>query len=133
MAKNVPFATRVRSLRRARGFTQDEVVAGLQGKGFTISKSGYQKWEKIGGLKKHPDIVALSALAELFEVPVHVIIDFDFQKADQTYPGALDYFVDIDLLPPDKIEILKTLYDSFQKDTAEKKKDSRGDTDNGEI
>ena len=60
-------------------------------------------------------------------------IDFDFQKNEQTYPGALDHFVDIDLLPPDKIEILKTLYDSFQKDASEKKRALKEDKDNGEI
>jgi transcriptional regulator with XRE-family HTH domain len=129
MAKRVPFAMRVRSLRKARGFTQDEVVAGLSEKGFPISKSGYQKWEKTGGLKKHPDLVALSALAELFEVPVHVIVDFDFQKNEELFPGALEHFVDIDLLAPDKIELLKNMYDNFQKD-ARKEKTSKGDVEN---
>jgi len=113
---------RCRSLRKIKGLTQDEVVVELKTRGFTISKSGYQKWEKdLGGLKRPPNIVALAALADLYEVPIHVLVDFDYQKKEDGQLGALEHFVDIDLLPPDKIELLKNLYDSFKKDVAKKK------------
>ena len=99
MAKQVSFAMRCRSLRKIKGLTQDEVVLELKTRGFTISKSGYQKWEKdLGGLKRPPNIVALAALADLYEVPIHVLVDFDYQKKEDGQLGALEYFVDIDLL-----------------------------------
>ena len=131
MAKQVSFAMRCRSLRKIKGLTQEEVVAELNTRGFTISKSGYQKWEKdLGGLKRPPNIVALTALAELYEVPIHVLVDYDYQKKEEGHLGALEHFVDIDLLPPDKIELLKNLYDSFQRDLTKKIK-RKDDADNG--
>ena len=131
MAKQVSFAMRCRSLRKIKGLTQEEVVAELNTRGFTISKSGYQKWEKdLGGLKRPPNIVALTALAELYEVPIHVLVDYDYQKKEEGPLGALEHFVDIDLLPPDKIELLKNLYDSFQRDLTKKIK-RKDDADNG--
>ena len=132
MAKQVSFAMRCRSLRKIKGLTQDEVVVELKTRGFTISKSGYQKWEKdLGGLKRPPNIVALAALADLYGVPIHVLVDFDYQKKEDGQLGALEHFVDIDLLPPDKIELLKNLYDNFKKDVTKKHK-RKDDADNGE-
>jgi|TARA_R110002126_G_scaffold42792_5_gene123163 transcriptional regulator with XRE-family HTH domain len=115
MAKDVSFAARVKSLRKMKGMTQDEVVAVLRNSGYKISKSGYQKWEKEEGLKRPPNIVALSALAEYYEIPVHLLIDWQFQSSDKA-PGTIDHFTDIDLLPEEKIDTLKNLYDMLLTD-----------------
>tara|TARA_R110002050_G_scaffold125598_1_gene245404 strand:+ start:2105 stop:2518 length:414 start_codon:yes stop_codon:yes gene_type:complete len=115
MAKDVTFAARVKSLRKMKGMTQDEVVAVLRNSGYKISKSGYQKWEKEEGLKRPPNIVALSALAEYYEIPVHLLIDWQFQSSDKA-PGTIDHFTDIDLLPEEKIDTLKNLYDMLLTD-----------------
>jgi len=115
MARDVSFAARVKSLRKMKGMTQDEVVAVLRNSGYKISKSGYQKWEKEEGLKRPPNIVALSALAEYYEIPVHLLIDWQFQSSDKA-PGTIDHFADIDLLPEEKIDTLKNLYDMLLTD-----------------
>ena len=128
MAKQVSFASRVKSLRKLRGLTQDEVVVVLNESGYTISKSGYQKWEKEEGLKRPPNIVALTALAAFYEVPLHVLVDWDFQRNDKT-AGTIDYFSDIDLLPAEKIQTLKNLYDMFHDDQTSKKTTEKGDKD----
>ena len=128
MAKQVSFASRVKSLRKLRGLTQDEVVVVLNESGYTISKSGYQKWEKEEGLKRPPNIVALTALAEFYQVPLHVLVDWDFQSNDKT-AGTIDYFSDIDLLPAEKIQTLKNLYDMFHDDQTSKKTTEKGDKD----
>ncbi len=115
MPRDVSFAARVKSLRKMKGMTQDEVVEVLRKANYKISKSGYQKWEKEQGLKRPPNIVALTALAEFYEIPVHLLIDWQFQSSDKA-PGTIDHFTDIDLLPEEKISTLKSLYDMLLND-----------------
>ena len=115
MAKQVSFPVRIKMLRKLKGMTQDEVVAVLGKRGYKITKSGYQKWEKEGGLKRPPNSVATKALAEFYEVPEHLLMDLNFQDSDGK-PNTIDYFAEIDLLPEEKISLLKTLYDMFLND-----------------
>lgn len=111
--KQVSFATRIKMLRKVHSMTQDDVVAVLRESGYKITKSGYQKWEKDGGLKRPPNIVALTALADYYKVPVHILIDWEFQGADDRPLGKIDYFKEVDFLPEEDYEALKNLYDLF--------------------
>jgi hypothetical protein len=44
-----------------------------------------------------------------------LLIDWQFQSSDKA-PGTIDHFTDIDLLPEEKIDTLKNLYDMLLTD-----------------
>ena len=126
MAKQVTFAMRCRSLRKIKGLTQEKLeykrllvkAAIKMGKGL--------RWFE--ATTKHRGVDSLSRALRSANPCAGGL---RLSEKEEGHLGALEHFVDIDLLPPDKIELLKNLYDSFQQDLTKKIK-RKDDADNGQ-
>jgi transcriptional regulator with XRE-family HTH domain len=66
------FGVQVRDLRRARGWTQDDLAERLTAAGFPIHQTTVAKME--GGTRP-TNVGEIAALAELFDVPIGTLFD----------------------------------------------------------
>ena len=117
------FAKRIKDLRenarmldeetnKMRRVYQKDVIEALRQGGFTISKSGYAKWEMEGGLKRPPAMQAISILADFYNVQIGQLIDWGFEPPSEKML-RIDYFKNINHLSEEQFELLARMFDNL--------------------